>query len=230
MGILSRCKDILSANINALLDKAEDPAKMIDQMLRQSREDLAEVKKETAAVMANETNAKRKLDEAKEKIAQYGQAAMNAVQQGNDDDARKLLSSKQKWEATLSGLQSNYDEAHQDAENMRSMYAKLVNDIELLETKADMIKGKAATAKAREHANKMTAGAKVSSSMEAFGRMEAKVNKQLDTANAMAELNKGETSSEDLLAQYGTAPSGSVEDELARMKAQMAAGNNNGNG
>ena len=50
MGILNRFKDIMSANINALLDKCEDPAKMIDQYLRQLKEDLAEVKQETAAV------------------------------------------------------------------------------------------------------------------------------------------------------------------------------------
>ena len=53
MGILTRFKDIMSANVNALLDKAEDPAKMIDQTLLNLRKDLAQVKKETAAVMAD---------------------------------------------------------------------------------------------------------------------------------------------------------------------------------
>ena len=57
MGILTRFKDIMSANVNALLDKAEDPAKMIDQTLLNLRKDLTEVKKETAAVMADEKNA-----------------------------------------------------------------------------------------------------------------------------------------------------------------------------
>ena len=51
MGILQRFKDIMASNINALLDKAEDPEKMIDQTLRNLTKDLAEVKKETAAVM-----------------------------------------------------------------------------------------------------------------------------------------------------------------------------------
>ena len=54
MGILQRFKDIMASNINALLDKAEDPEKMIDQTLRNLTKDLAEVKKETAAVMADE--------------------------------------------------------------------------------------------------------------------------------------------------------------------------------
>ena len=61
MGILQRFKDIMASNINALLDKAEDPEKMIDQTLRNLTKDLAEVKKETAAVMADEQRCKREL-------------------------------------------------------------------------------------------------------------------------------------------------------------------------
>ena len=62
-GILSRFKDIMSSNINALLDKVEDPMKMIDQYLRNLESDLDKVKAETAAVMAEETKSKRELDE-----------------------------------------------------------------------------------------------------------------------------------------------------------------------
>ena len=57
-GILSRFKDIMSSNINALLDKVEDPMKMIDQYLRNLESDLGKVKAETAAVMAEETKSK----------------------------------------------------------------------------------------------------------------------------------------------------------------------------
>ena len=63
MGILARFKDIMSSNINALLDKMEDPEKMIDQILRNLQSDLGEVKAETAGVMAEEARAKRELAE-----------------------------------------------------------------------------------------------------------------------------------------------------------------------
>ena len=62
-GIITRFKDIMSSNINALLDKAEDPSKMIDQYLRNLESDLGKVKAETASVMAEEKRAKRELDE-----------------------------------------------------------------------------------------------------------------------------------------------------------------------
>ena len=79
MGILSRFKDIMSSNINALLDKAEDPEKMIDQTLRNLNNDLAKVKNETAEVMADEAKAKRNLDECNAEIARMQQYAEKAV-------------------------------------------------------------------------------------------------------------------------------------------------------
>ena len=66
MSILSRFQDIISSNVNALLDRMEDPEKMIDQYLRNLSKDLAEVKQNTASVMAEETKAKRLVDENKQ--------------------------------------------------------------------------------------------------------------------------------------------------------------------
>ena len=71
MGILTRFTDIMKSNINALLDKCEDPAKMIDQTLRDLREDLAEVKKETANIIADAKSADRQVQECEDKIAKY---------------------------------------------------------------------------------------------------------------------------------------------------------------
>ena len=61
MGVIQRFKDIMSANINAMLDKAENPEKMIDQYMRNLEDDLGKVKAETASVMAEEARAKRSL-------------------------------------------------------------------------------------------------------------------------------------------------------------------------
>ena len=69
--ILTRFKDIMSANINALLDKCEDPEKMIDQYMRNLESDLGKVKAETASVMAEETRAKRELDECTEQVNSF---------------------------------------------------------------------------------------------------------------------------------------------------------------
>ena len=79
MGIIARFRDIMEANFNALLDRAEDPEKMIDQYLRDLEEDLAKVKAETASVMAEETKAKRALDECIAEITKMQSYAERAV-------------------------------------------------------------------------------------------------------------------------------------------------------
>lgn len=109
--ILSRFGDIISANINALLDKAEDPAKMIDQYLRKASEDLAEVKENTAAVMAEEKRCKRMLDECEAEVARYADLAKKALTAGNEDDARAFIAKKQKLEENLVVLKKNHDAA-----------------------------------------------------------------------------------------------------------------------
>ena len=105
MGILTRFKDIMSSNINALLDKAEDPEKMIDQCLRNLNSDLGKVKSETAAIMADEQRAKRKLDECKDEITKIQNYAAKAVSAGNDSDARLFLEKKQTLVAKQAELQ-----------------------------------------------------------------------------------------------------------------------------
>ena len=223
MGILSRFSDIMKSNINALLDKAEDPAKMVDQTLRNLREDLAEVKKETAAVMADEKRAKREVDECEAEIKKYTAAAQNALKAGNEDDARTLIAKKQQYESKLTSLQSTYEVAHSNADKMHQMHDKLAADIDSLELRKDAIKGKVATAKAQEHMNKIIAGGKNSeASLSAFERMEAKADKMLDSANAEAELNAGVTKASDLADKYtGGGTDVQVDDELAKMKAEL---------
>ena len=129
MGIITRFKDIMTANMNALLDKAEDPEKMIDQYLRNLESDFAKVKAETASVMAEEKSAKRKLDECNEEIARMGEYAKKAVAAGNDNDARQFLTKKGELTEKQAVLAKNYELAQANAEKMKQMHDKLEADI-----------------------------------------------------------------------------------------------------
>ena len=91
MGIISRFSDVMKSNINAMLDKCEDPAKMVDQTLRDLREDLAKVKQETAGVMADAKEAERRVADCQKQIDRYTAAATNALKAGNEADARTLM-------------------------------------------------------------------------------------------------------------------------------------------
>ena len=226
-GILSRFKDIMSSNINALLDKVEDPMKMIDQYLRNLESDLGKVKAETAAVMAEETKSKRELDECVDSINKMQTYAENALLSGNEADARTFLSKKGEVNNKLISLQQTYDIAKENSTKMREMHDKLIKDISQLNTRRDELKAKMAVANTQEKLNKI--GSSVNGAignMSKFDEMEAKINKKLDTANAMAELNNSqkEENIEDLIAKYDNETkntSSEIDDELSELKSKL---------
>lgn len=224
MGILSRFGDIVQANVNAVLDKMEDPSKMIDQYLRELNENLAEVKKETAGVMAEETRTRRLMEENQAEAARYEDLAKQALLAGNEGDAKVFLAKKQQLESAGAGLVTAYTAAHENAVKMRQMHDKLVSDIEQLKTRRESIKAKSAVAKTQTMVNELASGTdKAAGAIDAFNRMEAKVDKQLDTAESLAELNeKPADDVETLETKYaGIADSAAVDEELAKLKAEM---------
>lgn len=222
MGILSRFKDIMASNINALLDKAEDPEKMINQYLRNLHSDLGKVKSETASIMAEEQRAKRNVDECKEEIEKLQSYAIKALEAGNEADARKFLEKKAQLTAKLRELEEAYAIAKTNASNMRAMHDKLVSDINELEARKDIIKGKIAVAKTRERINKIGSSINTaSSSISAFERMEEKANMMLDKANALSELNKPADDDIDELTRKYDSGSVNIDEELAALKASL---------
>lgn len=224
MGILDRFTTIVKANVNELLDRAEDPAKMVDQYLVDLTESLAEVKRETAGVIAEEKRARRAVDENAEEARRMEGLARKALSAGNEDDARVFLGKKQKLDAAGAELAKAAEAAHANADKMRAMHDKLVSDIEDLKARRETIKAKAAVARTQEMVGGYTSGSdKAESALEAFDRMEAKVDRQLDAAEAMAELGERPVDEAAALeAKYADATDDTaVDDALARLKEEM---------
>ena len=224
MGMLDRFADIIKANVNDLLDRAEDPAKMVDQYLRDLTESLAEVKEETAGVMAEEARTARMVSENNKEVEKYDGLARRALQAGNEGDARTFLAKKQQLEAQGESLAAAAEAARDNAEKMRAMHDKLVNDIETLRGRRETIKAKVAVAKTQDQVNKVSsAGDSAAAAMSAFDRMEAKADEMLDRSNAMTELNADPTDpAADLERKYAEAGStAAVDEELAKLKEEM---------
>lgn len=224
MGVLSRFRDIMAANVNALLDKAEDPQKMIDQYLRDLEGDLAKVKAETATMMAEEKAAKRALDECNEEIGKMADYAKKAVAAGNDGEAKQFLQKKSELSGRQEALQKKYDIAVANSGQMREMHDKLESDIASLKGRKETLKAKAQIAETQAKMNKMGSGSsQAGATMAAFDRMEEKINKMLDEQDAMEELNKGAAdSTEELMKKYDReAKESDVDAELAALKAEM---------
>lgn len=227
MGILQRFKDIMSSNVNALLDKAEDPVKMIDQYMRELEDDLGKVKAETASVMAEEKRTSRELAENQEEIEKMERYAKKALLAGNEQDAKVFLGKKADLMAKEELLRKSWEQAKSNADAMRSMHDKLCQDMEELRNRKEAIKAKMALAKTQEKMNKIGSSFHgAADRLSAFDRMEAKANQMLDQANAMAELNQpdeGERSVENLMDKYdesGT-ENNQVDAELEALKKEL---------
>ena len=223
MGILSRFKNIMSANINALLDKAEDPGKMIDQTLRNLANDLAAVKKETAGVMAEETRTRREADANNAEVQKNMDLARKALAAGNEDHARVFLNKKNELEARGLELQKLAEAAQENAVQMRQMHDKLVKDINALNSRKSVIKSNIAVAKATERVQKMgDAGSKAEGALQAFDRFEKQAQERLDRARALTALNEVPQDEAQALADlYKGGGGAALDDEIAALKAEM---------
>ena len=222
-GILSRFKTIMEANINALLDKAEDPVKMADQLARDLEKDLGEVKAETVSVMAEEKRAKRAYDEGVAEVEKLQRYAEKAVLAGNDADAKVFLSEKAAKAANLESLKGAWDLAATNAAKMREMHDKLTEQLKQVEDRKAAIRAKAAMVKSQQKANEIKSDLG-GSSLAAFDALEEKLNRKLDEAEAAAELNTKKDDMADLMAKYddaATVQDSGVEDELAALKAKL---------
>ena len=224
-GILERFKTIMSSNINALLEKMEDPEKMIDQYLRDMEKDLGSVKAETVAVMAQESAAKRKVAECEDEIKKMENYAKKALQAGNEADARMFLEKKESIKIKLDSLEKEKMIAVENSLKMREMHDKLTSDIQKLNAKRNEIKAKIKMAKSAEKINSMTSSTGISGKMDSFNSIEEKVDRMLDEANASIELNSPKKDEvDDLMKKYDSGESESssaVDEELERLKKEM---------
>ena len=105
MGIFTRLSDIISSNLNAMLDKAEDPEKLVRLMIQEMEDTLVEIKASCAGVMATKKKAQRELQEALTRITQWGEKAQLAVNKGREDLAREALLEKRRYRERVSALE-----------------------------------------------------------------------------------------------------------------------------
>ena len=128
MGIFKRLKDIISANLNDMLDKLEDPEQAIDQMIKEMEESILDVRKQTAAAIASSKMNTRKLDETKLEQVKWQNNAELAVSEGQDDLARKALAKKHEIEELVVQLQSQLNDED-------TMINKMKSDLHLVQEK-----------------------------------------------------------------------------------------------
>lgn len=128
MGVFTRFRDIVSANINAMLDRAEDPEKMIRLMIREMEDTLVEIKSSCAGVMANSKTVQRQCNEARSREKGWSDKAALAVEKGRDDLAREALIEKRRYAEKVESLENELTE-------LNDLVTKYKDDICQLEDK-----------------------------------------------------------------------------------------------
>ena len=153
MGVFSRFKDIVNANINALLDKAEDPEKMLKLMMQEMEDTLIELKSNCAARMASRIRLERRIEEQKALISRWQSRAELAVDKGRDDLARDALVEKKKELATLSSLMKDLDSYSEIIDQSKAEINQLEDKLSQAKLKLKSLQDKARAAEAEALAN-----------------------------------------------------------------------------
>ncbi len=226
MGIISRFTDIMSANINAVLKDAEskNADKLLEKYLRDAQDDLMQVKSETAAVIAEETAAKRDVENCKEQMAKYEKYAADAAVAGNDGDALKFIEAKLELTSKLAEYENRLTLCTENAKRMREMLVKLSEDIEAAQSKLKELKAKLSVAEASEKINKL--GEKMAgSSLNGFDSVAEQLQKRIDAADARAALDQENKANEldDLVDKYKNPQQAKTkaQAELEAIKAKL---------
>jgi phage shock protein A len=220
MGIFSRLKDLTTANINALIDKAEDPVKMLEQYLRDMSEDISDAETAVAKQIAFEKRAKQELDEATEMVEKRQSQAVKALEQNNEELARKALEDKKEHQAKVDTYTLTHATAKANADKLRSQLGDMKDEFNKLKNKKDLLIARAESAKAQKQVNQAMSGFGIDNAKGGFDRMEEKVLQMEAEAQASSELRESSKSLDNELDSLDHSPS-AIDDELAALKAQI---------
>ncbi|MEI7553811.1 PspA/IM30 family protein [Candidatus Chlorohelix sp.] len=224
MGILDRISTILRSNINSALDKAENPEKMLDQIIRDMSSAIEEAKGQVAGVIAQEKQTEAEMNSNLRQSQEWSDRAEKAVKAGRDDLAREALRRKKDLEGIATTYKQQFDTQHQMSQQLRTQLDALIRKYEDSVRNRDVMLARYRTAQAQQQINKqMSAMSGLDHSSE-IGRMDRRIREMEARSSAEAELNKGSSTLEDQFAQLDATDD--MDDDLKALKSKMGMGGN----
>jgi phage shock protein A len=218
MTIVERISTLVRANINDLLDRSEDPEKVIKQLLMDMHTQLLEAKTQVAAAIADQKQLHDHSAEAQTQADEWQHKAELAVEKGEDDLARQALARRATFQQTADGFKEQYEKQSLQVGTLKDALAQLEAKIDEAEAKQDLLIARSRRAVAETGIRTTLSGLDHSGALASFERMEDKVDQQEARAAALGELES--TSLEERFAELET--SEQVEHELAELKAKNA--------
>ena len=220
MGLFDRIMRVVRANLNSLVNQAEDPEKMLEQIVSDMQEDLIHMRQAVAQAIATQKRTERQQSQASATAEEWYRRAQLALQKADDTLAREALTRRQAYKQTADSLQAQLGQQVGVIDKLKKDMLALESKISEAKTKKDMYIARARSAKASERLNELMDRTNTAGSMAAFERMEEKVLQLEARSEAIAELG-----TDDIDKRFAALEGGnSVEDELQSMKSQMLSG------
>jgi phage shock protein A len=190
MSLLERVSSLVRANVNDMLDKAEDPEKMIKQYLIDMHNQLIQVKTQVAAAMADEQKLYQRYMDAQNQSNDWQHKAELAVQKSDDDLAKQALQRRNSFQETADGFKAQYDEQKKEFDVLKDSLQKLEGKIQEAETKKDLLIARSHVADTQNLVHATTDRLSSTSAFDGFDRMEDKVRQKEAMASASEELQR----------------------------------------
>lgn len=222
-GLFNRLNDIFNANFNDLLDKMEDPERMIKQVIREMEENLSQAKEGVIDAVASEKQLEKELKKQKAQATVWMKKAETALKSEREDLARSALLRKREIDSIIDSLEPAWIRAKETSVRLRQQLQTLETRLEEARHKRTALLARQQAVEARQQMDKTLH--RVNSGLDAqvrFDRMEDKVSALESRLEAEAELNRGTTALDQALADLEVEQD--VDDELAALRRKMQQG------
>lgn len=218
MGFFDRVSRAVRANLNSLVNQAEDPEKILEQTVLEMQDDLIQLRQAVAQAIATQKRTERQASQADSTAYEWYRRAQLALQKGDEELAREALARRNSYQETADALKSQIQQQKGVVVKLKENMMKLESKLSEAKTKKDMYIARARSAKASQQLNEMLNRVGTNRALDAFERMEEKVMQLEAQAEATAEL----TSGDDVEKQFRALESGkNIDSELAALKAQL---------
>ena len=212
MSIFKRIKDIVNSNINSLLDKAEDPEKMLKLMIGEMDEAIIKVKSDTAAKMANLKSVEKKVEEAEKAVSRWQERAELAIDKGSDEMAKEAIRERKVAEEILDSLRNDKAVLEKEVEEGKKELETLSSKLEEAKERLRTIPLKKEVVKTKEEKTKPTPRPNTR-----FEELENRINRleaYRELSKKTQEPKKEEKTAEEKLEEL------EIENEIARIKSE----------
>ena len=224
MGIFDRLSSLLRSNINDLISRAEDPEKMLNQILVDMRGQLAKAKQQVAAAIADETRLRDQADAEYKQAADWAQKAVLAVQQGRDDLAKQALVRQSEHLSHGQQLEGTWESHRLETEKLKASLRDLNDKIEEAKRKKNLLVARQRRAQAQQRIHETMSSMSEKSAFEAFARMEERIEtneRQLKASVEIEEEFTGDRLQQDFKALEKGATGAAVDARLLELKQKM---------